>query len=104
MWAGSLGRLAIHLGTRATDERRGDASVASRGRVLRRVKILGTRGDSSLNAASEIEISAEYEIEGKSVKVVDVAVLRHLRLLGGGGGGESTGPPRHINDRRRARE
>ena len=59
VWSGALGRLAIHLGTWATHEPRGDASVASLGRMLRRVKILGTRGDWSPTAASEMEISTE---------------------------------------------
>ena len=66
MWSGGLGRLAIHLGTSATHEPRGNASIASLGRMLCRVKILGTRGDSSPTAASEKEIIAEYQIVGKS--------------------------------------
>ena len=95
MWSGGLGRLAIHLGTSATHEPRGNASIASLGRMLCRVKILGTRGDSSPTAASEKEIIAEYQIVGKSAngaEVVGVMVQRHLRYLGGRRcGGVSTG-------------
>ena len=95
MWSGGLGRLAIHLGTSATHEPRGNASIASLGLMLCRVKILGTRGDSSPTAASEKEIIAEYQIVGKSAngaEVVGVMVQRHLRYLGGRRcGGVSTG-------------